>query len=101
MMNPDELNEERRLAYVGITRAKEKLYITKAKSRMLMGHTSYNKVSRFVNEIPPELLNYTGEKKTFASTNGFSASSSLISIGAGSKFTPKKSLNTFNKQYGK
>lgn len=97
MMNPDELNEERRLAYVGITRAKEKLYITKAKSRMLMGHTSYNKVSRFVNEIPPELLNYTGEKKTFASTNGFSASSSHISIGAGSKFTPNKSFNTFTK----
>ena len=97
MMNPDELNEERRLAYVGITRAKEKLYITKAKSRMLMGHTSYNKVSRFVNEIPPELLNYTGEKKTFASTNGFSASSSHISIGAGSKFTPNKSYNTFTK----
>ena len=97
MMNPDELNEERRLAYVGITRAKEKLYITKAKSRMLMGHTSYNKVSRFVNEIPPELLNYTGEKRTFASTNGFSASSSHISIGAGSKFTPNKSFNTFTK----
>lgn len=97
MMNPDELNEERRLAYVGITRAKEKLYITKAKSRMLMGHTSYNKVSRFVNEIPPELLNYTGEKKTFASTNGFSASSSHISIGAGSKFTPNKSFNTYTK----
>lgn len=97
MVNPDELNEERRLAYVGITRAKEKLYITKAKSRMLMGHTSYNKVSRFVNEIPPELLNYTGEKKTFASTNGFSASSSHISIGAGSKFTPNKSFNTFSK----
>lgn len=97
MMNPDELNEERRLAYVGITRAKEKLYITKAKSRMLMGHTSYNKVSRFVNEIPPELLNYTGEKKTFVSTNGFSASSSHISIGAGSKFTPNKSFNTFTK----
>lgn len=97
MMNPDELNEERRLAYVGITRAKEKLYITKAKSRMLMGHTSYNKVSRFVNEIPPELLNYTGEKKSFASTNGFSASSSHISIGAASKFTPNKSFNTFTK----
>lgn len=97
MMNPDELNEERRLAYVGITRAKEKLYITKAKSRMLMGHTSYNKVSRFVNEIPPELLNYTGEKKTFASTSGFSASSSHISIGAGSKFSPNKSFNTFTK----
>lgn len=45
----------------------------------------------------PKLLNYTGEKKTFASTNGFSASSSHISIGAGSKFTPNKSFNTFTK----
>lgn len=103
MMNPDELNEERRLAYVGITRAKEKLYITKAKSRMLMGHTSYNKVSRFVNEIPPELLEYTGERKTFASENGFSTSASRVNIGAGSgfgtgsKYTQNKSFNTFTK----
>lgn len=103
MMNPDELNEERRLAYVGITRAKEKLYITKAKSRMLMGHTSYNKVSRFVNEIPPELLEYTGERKTFASANGFSTSASRVNIGAGSsfgtgsKYTQNKSFNTFTK----
>ena len=43
MMNPDELNEERRLAYVGITRAKEILYFTKTNSRMLFGSTSYNK----------------------------------------------------------
>lgn len=103
MMNPDELNEERRLAYVGITRAKEKLYITKAKSRMLMGHTSYNKVSRFVNEIPPELLEYTGERKTFASANGFSTSASRVNIGTGSsfgtgsKYTQNKSFNTFTK----
>ena len=103
MMNPDELNEERRLAYVGITRAKEKLYITKAKSRMLMGHTSYNKVSRFVNEIPPELLEYTGERKTFASANGFSTSANRVNIGAGSsfgtgsKYTQNKSFNTFTK----
>ena len=101
MMNPDELNEERRLAYVGITRAKEKLYLTKAKSRMLMGSTSYNKVSRFVNEIPSELLDYTGERKTFASANGFSASSSRISIGAGSKSSPNKSFNTFTKPAAK
>lgn len=103
MMNPDELNEERRLAYVGITRAKEKLYVTKAKSRMLMGHTSYNKVSRFVNEIPPELLNYTGESKTFASSNGFSTSAGRVNIGsgtgigAGSKYGRNNSVNTFAK----
>lgn len=97
IMNPDELNEERRLAYVGITRAKEKLYITKAKARMLMGHTSYNKASRFVNEIPPELLNYTGERKNFATQNGFSSSSHIsIGAGAGSKY-PNKSFNTFTK----
>ena len=103
MMNPDELNEERRLAYVGITRAKEKLYVTKAKSRMLMGHTSYNKVSRFVNEIPPELLNYTGESNTFASSNGFSTSAGRVNIGsgtgigAGSKYGRNNSVNTFAK----
>lgn len=97
MMNPDELNEERRLAYVGITRAKEKLFITNARSRMLMGSTSYNKISRFVNEIPPELVERTGERKTFASANGFSPSSSRISIGAGSKTTVNKSFNTFTK----
>lgn len=66
MMNPDELNEERRLAYVGITRAKEKLYLTKTNSRMLFGSTTYNKTSRFVNEIPENLLEFTGGKRMFA-----------------------------------
>lgn len=51
-----EIEEERRLAYVGITRAKEHLTITSARMRMIRGETQYNKVSRFVKEIPQELL---------------------------------------------
>ena len=55
--NPEEeLEEERRLAYVGITRAKEELAITCAKVRMVRGETQYNKVSRFVKEIPVDLM---------------------------------------------
>lgn len=51
-----EVEEERRLAYVGITRAKEKLYLTHAKSRMIYGSTNYYRPSRFVTEIPENLL---------------------------------------------
>ena len=51
-----EIEEERRLAYVGITRAKKNLTITFARVRMVRGQTQYGKVSRFVREIPPELL---------------------------------------------
>ena len=54
---PKELEEERRLFYVGITRAKQYLYLTCAKKRTIFGSTSYNAVSRFVNEIPENLLN--------------------------------------------
>ena len=53
---PKELEEERRLFYVGITRAKQYLYLTCAKKRTIFGSTSYNAISRFVNEIPSELL---------------------------------------------
>lgn len=63
MMNPEELNEERRLAYVGITRAKQKLCLTKTRSRMLFGSTTYNKASRFINEIPDNLIDFTGMSK--------------------------------------
>ena len=50
---PDELEEERRLAYVGITRARERLYLSHAWSRTMFGSTQYNPPSRFLDEIPP------------------------------------------------
>ena len=53
----EDLEEERRLAYVGITRAKKNLILTSAKQRMINGETRYSLMSRFVNEIPKELLN--------------------------------------------
>ena len=54
--DPDEIEEERRLAYVGITRAKKDLTICCAKQRMVRGETQYNAVSRFVKEIPESLM---------------------------------------------
>ena len=56
MTDPYELEEERRLAYVGITRARKQLYLTHSWSRMLHGQTSYNPPSRFIDEIPADLL---------------------------------------------
>jgi DNA helicase-2/ATP-dependent DNA helicase PcrA len=56
LTEPDELEEERRLAYVGITRAQERLYLTNAWSRMLFGQTLYNPPSRFLDEIPETLV---------------------------------------------
>ena len=53
---PKELEEERRLCYVGITRAKEKLFMTCAKQRTIFGSTSFNSVSRFIKEIPANML---------------------------------------------
>ena len=52
----DDIEEERRLAYVGITRAMRELMLTCAKQRMVRGETQYNAVSRFVREIPPQML---------------------------------------------
>ena len=56
----DELEEERRLAYVGITRAEKILYLTNANSRMLYGKTNYNQPTRFLREISSDLLDYQG-----------------------------------------
>ena len=56
MFEPKDLEEERRLCYVGITRAKQYLFLTCSKQRTIFGSTSYNPVSRFLNEIPKELL---------------------------------------------
>ncbi len=54
--DPDELEEERRLCYVGVTRAEEKLYLTHAWQRMLFGSSSFNAPSRFLGEIPDDLI---------------------------------------------
>lgn len=63
-MEESELEEERRLAYVGITRAEEALYLTNAFSRTLYGRTQYNRPSRFVEEIDQELLEIEGMRPT-------------------------------------
>ena len=62
MYNPDDIEEERRLAYVGITRAKEKLFISHANLRMIFGSTTRNLPSRFVIEIPDALTERTGRQ---------------------------------------
>ena len=62
MGEPAELEEERRLMYVGVTRAQQRLYLTHAWSRMLFGSTSYNPPSRFLGEIPSELVHAIEEE---------------------------------------
>ncbi|MCC8304616.1 MULTISPECIES: DNA helicase PcrA [Bacillus] len=64
LMEEAEMEEERRLAYVGITRAEEELYLTNAKMRTLFGRTNMNPESRFIREIPSDLLENLNEKKT-------------------------------------
>lgn len=70
---PDEMEEERRLCYVAITRAKTKLYMTCARQRMLFGKTTSNRVSRFIDEIPPEHIN----KRNIPRGYGYSEKSSV------------------------
>ncbi|MGO2244434.1 MAG: DNA helicase PcrA [Pseudolactococcus laudensis] len=83
----DELEEERRLVYVGITRAEEVLYMTNASSRMLFGRSSYNQPSRFLREIDDELLTYTGQARkantSFNATYKSSSTSSRSQFGSG------------------
>lgn len=75
--NPEDMEEERRLAYVAVTRAKDRLYLLRAKNRMLYGRTSCNPISRFVEEIPSELIEEDlpaaptyGAPKTYFSASG-------------------------------
>ncbi|WP_284564937.1 DNA helicase PcrA [Bacillus altitudinis] len=63
LMEDAEMEEERRLAYVGITRAEEELYLSSAKMRTLFGRTNMNMESRFIREIPADLLDNLNEKK--------------------------------------
>ena len=64
-----ELEEERRLCYVAITRAKKQLYITTAANRLLYGQTMHNKISRFVREIPTDYIEYTDKSQAVAANN--------------------------------
>ena len=61
----EEMEEERRLCYVAITRAKRKLYLVSARQRMIFGRTNANRVSRFVDEIPPELIDHKNVPKGY------------------------------------
>jgi DNA helicase-2/ATP-dependent DNA helicase PcrA len=78
---PAEMEEERRLAYVGITRAQDRLYLTSSWSRTLWGGTNYNPVSRFVKEIPDGLLEAAAKRARRASSERVSGPSSTVSTG--------------------
>ena len=86
--DPDELEEERRLAYVGITRAEKVLFLTNANSRLLFGRTSYNRPTRFINEISSDLLTYQGLARP--ANTSFKAS---YSNGGGTTFGKGMSLS--------
>jgi DNA helicase-2/ATP-dependent DNA helicase PcrA len=70
LTDPDELEEERRLAYVGITRAQQRLHISHAWSRSLFGSTQYNPPSRFIDEIPFDLIESQGNGTAGRSSYG-------------------------------
>ena len=72
LTDPVELEEERRLAYVGITRAKERLVLSHAWSRSLFGNTNYNPPSRFLSEIPDELIERQGNTDSGADSQRYS-----------------------------
>ena len=95
---PSEVEEERRLAYVAITRAKEELYIFHAESRMIFGMTNRNRVSRFVEEIPETLIEHTRSRDysarpvsmpSFGSAKPFGEAPKTKSVAEAGGFTPK------------
>ena len=96
MYDPTELEEERRLCYVGITRAKEKLYITNARSRMLFGNTSFTRPSRFLAEIPEELTDFERNAPQQTFYGGYSG----VSYG-GSSYSGGTKMFSQEKSYSK
>ncbi|HSJ50806.1 MAG TPA: 3'-5' exonuclease, partial [Actinomycetota bacterium] len=74
MGNQGELEEERRLMYVGVTRARERLYLTHAWSRTLFGATSYNPPSRFLAEIPSDLVRAIEDEESVIGGSGSAVS---------------------------
>ena len=85
---PKELEEERRLCYVGITRARQYLFLTCAKQRTIFGSTTYNAASRFIEEIPKEYLQ--GYEDTFKDNDSYSDSTYKWEYGKSSKVTTYK-----------
>ncbi len=111
MYNPDDIEEERRLAYVGITRAKEKLFISHANLRMIFGSTTRNLPSRFVIEIPDALTERTGRQpasqRTFDSLargdyedRNYSGNGYLSKINQKPQSSPKSSAPTVSFNVG-
>lgn len=95
---PSEVEEERRLAYVAITRAKEELYIFHAESRMIFGMTNRNRVSRFVEEIPEALVEHTRSRDysarpvsmpSFGGAKPFGEAPKTKTVAEAGGFTPK------------
>ena len=81
LSDPVELSEERRLAYVGITRAKQRLFICRAVTRSGWGQAVNNPPSRFLSEVPEELWEWIREEPTFAGSGSFGGSGSYGSSG--------------------
>ncbi len=90
---PRELEEERRLAYVGITRARERLFLSHAWSRMLHGTTQYNPPSRFLDEIPESLVQDAEGSRSRRRSSTF-GSGSGSSFGGGSSYGGKSGYRT-------
>lgn len=91
MEDETELEEERRICYVGITRAEEQLYMTCSQSRMVFGQTKYNSMSRFIKDIPSHLFGYEEEEEddqALATTvdRGINQNRSMKSTGLGGGF---------------
>ena len=93
MYDPTEIEEERRLAYVGITRAKEKLYLLNTRSRIIFGATKYNLPSRFLNELPAECYETRVPPKKPVKQKPIVKNTTVFGIGFGNQ--PKKSTDTF------
>ncbi|HET9258870.1 MAG TPA: DNA helicase PcrA [Acidimicrobiia bacterium] len=81
--DPEELEEERRLAYVGITRAQDKLYLTSAWQRMLFGGSNYNPPSRFLQEIPEGLMEKAPKRQRNRPADRAAASGPRATVAAG------------------
>lgn len=88
MEEPGRLEEERRLAYVGVTRAMQRLVLTYAETRRLYGSETYNKVSRFVREVPPQLIREVRLNNSISRPMGTGSRHGSIFDGAGVPETP-------------